>query len=207
MTKICSKCDEEKPIENFSKHKSSKGGRRANCKVCQNKYYVERSKKIKTRGPTKIVSEKKCSDCTETKSVEEFYLNKNTADGFDRRCKECSKKRYHNMIDNGYEWPRHSEKTPEGKEKCRERAQRRRCIVKYNTHDQMPKGWRQKLLEFYENKCLICGTSEKLEADHVIPLSDGGSHSAENLQVLCQFHNRSKGGNFADYRDGKVFHL
>ena len=33
-TKICSKCKEEKPIEDFSKRKPSKDGLQARCKTC-----------------------------------------------------------------------------------------------------------------------------------------------------------------------------
>lgn len=42
-------------------------------------------------------------------------------------------------------------------------------------------------------KCVKCGSQEKLEFDHIIPLSMGGSNTARNIQLLCEFHNRSKG--------------
>jgi hypothetical protein len=43
-------------------------------------------------------------------------------------------------------------------------------------------------------KCVKCGSQEKLEYDHVIPLSKGGSNTARNIQLLCEKCNRSKGG-------------
>lgn len=35
MSKICSKCDIEKPLDEFRYRKDSKDGHRANCKTCQ----------------------------------------------------------------------------------------------------------------------------------------------------------------------------
>ena len=43
-----------------------------------------------------------------------------------------------------------------------------------------------------EGRCVQCGSNERLEFDHVIPLSRGGSSTERNLQLLCEFCNRSK---------------
>jgi hypothetical protein len=42
-------------------------------------------------------------------------------------------------------------------------------------------------------QCVRCGSTEKLELGHIIPWSLGGSDSEENIQLLCQWHNRSEG--------------
>lgn len=60
---------------------------------------------------------------------------------------------------------------------------------------------------FYGNRCLHsdCSATTRLELDHVIPLNIGGSHTLENLQVLCKHHNASKGDrSCADYRTVKL---
>ena len=45
----------------------------------------------------------------------------------------------------------------------------------------------------FNYQCARCGDSRKLEMDHIIPLSKGGKHAADNIQPLCGPCNRRKG--------------
>lgn len=57
------------------------------------------------------------------------------------------------------------------------------------------------LLERYNNTCLCCRRNDvKLTADHVIPLSKGGSNSIDNIQPLCKSCNSKKHAKHIDYR-------
>lgn len=61
------------------------------------------------------------------------------------------------------------------------------------------------LLARYGNRCICCGKpqsecAESLAADHVIPLSQGGSGGIDNIQPLCNSCNGRKGRKNIDYR-------
>lgn len=49
------------------------------------------------------------------------------------------------------------------------------------------------LARLHASECAACGATDKIEIDHVIPISRGGHHSVGNLQPLCGTCNRSKG--------------
>jgi 5-methylcytosine-specific restriction endonuclease McrA len=50
------------------------------------------------------------------------------------------------------------------------------------------------------DRCLVCGTTERLACDHIWPLSLGGSNDLDNLQPLCRGCNSRKNTSIADYR-------
>jgi hypothetical protein len=57
------------------------------------------------------------------------------------------------------------------------------------------------LCKQYNNYCLACGRKDvKLTADHVLPLSLGGTSNIDNIQPLCQSCNSSKNNRHIDYR-------
>jgi len=44
-----------------------------------------------------------------------------------------------------------------------------------------------------QGKCVQCGSAEKIEFDHIIPVIKGGSNTERNVQLLCEQCNRTKG--------------
>lgn len=58
----------------------------------------------------------------------------------------------------------------------------------------LPKGTVKKLLQQQNNLCVYCecDISVKYHVDHIIPLSKGGEHKAENIQILCPSCNVKK---------------
>lgn len=57
----------------------------------------------------------------------------------------------------------------------------------------IPKAVQREVWQRDQGKCVECGSKEKLEYDHIIPVSKGGSNTARNIQLLCENCNRSKG--------------
>jgi hypothetical protein len=78
--------------------------------------------------------------------------------------------------------------------KLREREQRRRArklaVAKVDFTDEQ---WLE-ILEIHDNRCAYClERCDRLERDHVVALSCGGDHSADNIVPACRRCNASKG--------------
>jgi 5-methylcytosine-specific restriction endonuclease McrA len=52
----------------------------------------------------------------------------------------------------------------------------------------------------YKHKCLCCRKRKRLTADHVVPVSRGGSSNISNIQPLCGPCNNKKRTRTTDYR-------
>lgn len=64
----------------------------------------------------------------------------------------------------------------------------------------IPRSIRVDILRRDNYRCVFCGVSAKkaeLQIDHIIPFSQGGSNTMDNLQTLCSDCNLGKSNRFS----------
>lgn len=81
---------------------------------------------------------------------------------------------------------------------ARVRAEKLGLVAHYSGHELY------KLVEAYGLRCMRCKTHDwgfmGWVADHIVPLSAGGTNTIENIQILCFACNGQKRHDFTDYR-------
>lgn len=82
-------------------------------------------------------------------------------------------------------------KTDGGKFYSARKHAKRRSRININA-DLTRTEWTE-ILKKYLHKCAYCGSSKKLTQDHIIPLSKGGHHTANNVVPACHQCNSKKG--------------
>lgn len=108
---------------------------------------------------------------------------------------------------------RYYEKHPEQKKRNTERLRKFRATTDKNREYKANRRARKigaggtytakefrELCNKYHNRCLCCGSPERLVADHVMPLALGGSNDIGNIQPLCFSCNAKKHSKYKDYR-------
>ena len=75
------------------------------------------------------------------------------------------------------------------------RIRRRRRIVHPNTRH-IPQAVKIAVSVRDGGRCVWCGTDQNLQFGHIIPFSQGGTATVENLQLECQQCNLSKGDKY-----------
>lgn len=97
--KVCSDCQENKSINDFSKNRTNKSGFSIKCRKCkseQDRSRRPRRKEIdearKLKEDLRIQGKKKCNKCSEILSFSDFYPATGSSDGLLSFCKTCSRK-------------------------------------------------------------------------------------------------------------------
>lgn len=138
---------------------------------------------------------KTCSLCKETKEASEYYKYARNSDGLQSRCKFCHSGYYRDYYTENKET--YKKRAAEDFQKNKEAHYRRKYkyrqkvasdVVHLNEEE------KARVEYFYWlAKDLKMITGEPHEVDHIRPISKGGKHHPDNLQVLPRVVNRSKG--------------
>jgi 5-methylcytosine-specific restriction endonuclease McrA len=196
-TKVCSKCGEEKDIDEFNK----RGNVCKNCIKIRDKIYYElnRDKILEQKREYSILNREHKAEYDKKYRVEnhekilenrkQYCINNKTS------VNESNKKYREENKDKKSEYDKNYRKSPSGKTVDIRHRHRRRARSKESPCTLTLQQW-EKILKSQGNKCAICGKrfckSRPPTKDHIIPLSKGGGLTFENVQALCKSCNSSK---------------
>jgi hypothetical protein len=60
------------------------------------------------------------------------------------------------------------------------------------SRDAIPSAVRRAVWQRDQGQCARCGRRDKLEFDHIVPVSRGGANTERNIELLCELCNRQK---------------
>lgn len=210
-TKKCSVCDRTQPVSNFTVNKALKSGLSSFCKDCaaerRKKYYdkdkehinkLKRKNRIRYRDKA-LAYDKEYYQKTKERRLE--YARQYRKDNRDKLLadtreynkthKKENKERTQKYRKNNLEKVRqikanYRKNNPEAVQK---HHMTRRARKAQNGIFEVSKKELQKLMK---GPCVSCGSTERINIDHIIPIARGGAHSIGNLQPLCKSCNSSK---------------
>ena len=205
--KICSRCKTYKPYGDYFKTPNHSDGLYSACKDChrqQNK--VSAAKKPKSYN-TNRMRDWRAQNPEQNLEAHRRWARNNPekAKTKDRKWKEANKdktkerdkQRWLNPTEEMRESRRRYDAThTEGR---RARYQKRRARTKGVGGVFSAQEWKDLCLS-YGNRCLCCGTTTDITADHIIPISQGGANTINNIQPLCRTCNSRKGIRIINYR-------
>lgn len=216
IDKICARCLTPKSREeNFSKGPRYADGYQSYCKQCMREYRAEKRsdpayvEKLRQKGRTYYQENK------EVVAPKRRAYDRNrwhTDPGYRKRKNEWKAEHYHSdpmFRAKRDEWDRRRyqrlKNDPGEHEKRKIRGRwfahvRRARIRRHANPLRISQTDWEALCERYGHKCLACGATDKLVADHIVPISRNGTNTIDNIQPLCRSCNAKKYANTVDYR-------
>lgn len=195
--KTCSKCKETKDISNFARSKKrSQGGYYYNswCNSCRTVARREKSGVLPTPVAKIERDKKECLHCHEMLSLSSFFKAKKGVLGVGSYCKSCFKEKYSNKEKASEYTSKYRTTNPERWRALHRIHQfNRKSLIKATDDGTVTDDVLKKLLN--KTHCCWCNQETLVEdrtIEHVIELSNGGLHSASNLDMACKSCNFSR---------------
>jgi hypothetical protein len=218
---ICFKCGEEKPAtpEYFRRYSRAENGLMSMCRACTRQAAKERYYQLIEEDPDHNKKRYQKYRINRQKRAKIYYrVNRKKRIDYSRqwywenleRARHRGRRYYQEhqeeMIEKSRQWRQDNperyreynrqwaEDNPDTYEIMMQAAWVRRRARKQNLPDDFTTEDWAYCLEYWDNKCAVCGEDEKLHADHWIPLSneDCPGTTADNMIVLCDHCNRTK---------------
>ncbi len=215
--KFCTKCDIEKPKNEFGKQKSNKDGLYYWCKLC-----VKIQNQLRKSKPKIQVTQQKCRDCKKIKSIVHFPKSSAEVTGYQKQCLKCKSAEY-NRNGDGIRARRKLDRRTNPHRKLQEQkwrdknidkvlANRKRYASEHKgqraAHESKRRAQRKVSTQNWSDKeyikdlfvnCreaeqifLSAGVTVKFNVDHIYPLKGkivSGLHNEFNLQILTEHEN------------------
>lgn len=136
---------------------------------------------------------KRCSKCDKIKPISEFYKDKGSRDGHYFYCKTCSKSAAKAWQSDNWDkvLSNVSEYRKENPDKRKAIQQRRSAAIRGSNDNTLSTDEWNKILEEFQSLCAYCSAPWEHQ-DHFIPISKGGTHTADNVFPACAPCNQSK---------------
>lgn len=182
-TKTCYHCGSEKDVLEFAVCKTAKDGRQWICRSCQSDYWKEYKEKKRIN-----ILAKQREYFNDPKVKELRAAQRMTPEYRARKREYAAKYRAAN------------------RSKILEYERKYKEAMRAASGSFLPEDW-ELLLKVYGGKCVACGGTDQLTADHVIPVSFGGSNGIENRQPLCKSCNSRKHNQSTDFRPKETIDL
>lgn len=208
-SKACKECGLTKELSEFYISRTNLDGRMGRCKSCvkargrknrrERAEQYARYERSRASLPHRVEAYRKYQE--EHKEQIAHYKKIWTANNQKRV--DASKRSYYerereDIIAHSKKW---AENNPEKVRQAKTNNLRKRRAARHASRGSFTAQEFRELCERYGNKCLACGDTETvLEADHVVPLTEGGSDTISNIQPLCGSCNRKKFVTIIDYR-------
>lgn len=193
--KLCPRCKETKPTTEFAKSKGKRDGLQSHCKHCRRAYYQSLRNDPEWVDATRNHARDRYQSDPEyranMRASSNRYDQNRWSNDAEYRKKKIAWKR--DAIKNKPHW--------QAKERQWRRTANhaRRARLNGAGGAFTPAEWDQ-LCEFYDHRCVCCGQQASLTADHVKPITKGGTSYISNIQPLCKPCNSKKHNRIIDYR-------